>query len=111
MPIPLESDIALPISPEDFPLPESPVPEEEDDEEIKDAVLDLIQDYERDDKSAHEQISMECRKYELYWQGIQDLIWDSSSRDWVSASGILQTSRDLDGDPSMLDKVIGIYRS
>jgi len=80
-------------------------------EELEKAVEQLVKDYEEDDRAAHERISSECRKYELYWQNIQDIIWDSTSRDWVSASGVLQTSRNLDIDPSILDKTIGIYRA
>jgi hypothetical protein len=80
-------------------------------EELESCLLALVKEYEDDDRVAHERISSECRKYELYWQNIQDLIWDNTSRDWVSASGVLQTSRDLDVDPNVLDKTVGLYRS
>lgn len=99
---------ASPVPIDETPLlPEKP----EDPEELEKAIEQLIKDYEDDDRAAHERISSECRKYELYWQNIQDIVWDSTNRDWVSASGVLQTSRNLDVDPSILDKTIGIYRA
>jgi len=58
-------------------LPVGPNPEE-----IESSILKVVKEYEEDDRSSHEVISQECRKYELYWQNIQDIIWDSSSRDW-----------------------------
>jgi len=98
-PLPLEGEV----------MPE--MPEIPDEEQVKAELLSILETYEQDDRSAHEKISSECRKYELYWQNIQDIIWDNTSRDWVSASGVLQSSRGLDVDPSILDKAIGIYRS
>ena len=92
-------------------IPPLPMEEAPDQEELEKAIEDLVSEYEEDDRSAHERISSECRKYELYWQNIQDIVWDSTNRDWVSATGVLQTSRNLDIDPAILDKTIGIYRA
>jgi hypothetical protein len=95
------------VSEDAAPLP----PTAPDPIEVNRTILSVIKEFEEDDRSAHEVLSQECRKYELYWQNIQDIIWDSSSRDWVSASGVLQHTQNLDIDPSILDKTIGIYRS
>ena len=98
-------------------IPTEPeVPVTEPTNQADEAVLEreaksLVDNFETDDKSAHELISLECRKYELYWQNVQDIIWDSSSRDWVSAAGLIQNTRNLDVDPSILDKAFGIYRA
>ena len=106
-PLPENLDAQVPLDIDIAPTePTGPEPEE-----IEKALFDLIEDYESDDRIAHEQLSSECRRFELYWQNIQDIVWDSTNRDWVSASGVLQTARNLDVDPSILDKTIGIYRS
>ncbi len=105
-------DMGLPVGPavDELPAPDTP-PEPPDEEAIKKAAQTLVKDYELDDRPVHELISRECRKFELYWQNIQDIIWDTTNRDWVSASGVLQSTHDIDIDPTILDKTIGIYRS
>lgn len=81
--------------------------------ELQVSLRTLVEEFKHADGNAHERVSSECRVLEKYWKNIQDLIWDDASRDWVSASGVLQSSTSTPGDvdPTLLDKVVGIYRA
>lgn len=75
------------------------------------ALLDLLAHYEEKDRETHDQLARECAKFDYYWRGVQDLVWDPVGREWVSASGVLGSSNDVDVDPSILEKTINVYRA
>jgi hypothetical protein len=72
----------------------------------------LLDHYEEKDRETHEAIAKDCAKYDHYWRGMQDLVWDPISKEWVSAAGVLATSRGKSElEDAMLEKVINIYRA
>lgn len=79
--------------------------------ELEKSILAVVDHYEEKDRETHDQLARECAKYEYYWRGIQDLIWDPVGKEWVSASGVLRVAQDSAQDPTVLEKVINIYRA
>lgn len=78
----------------------------------KKALKALLDHYEEKDRETHEALAKDCQKYDKYWRGLQDLVWDPISKEWVSAAGVLSTSIDrTEIDEAALEKVINIYRS
>jgi hypothetical protein len=80
-------------------------------DDLEKGLLDIVDHYEEKDRETHDQLARECAKYEYYWRGIQDLIWDPVGKEWVSASGVLREAKDSHFDPTVLEKVVNIYRS
>lgn len=68
----------------------------------------LLEEVQRPDKSVRENIVQEARQGELYWEGIQNIFWDSNKHEWRVASDptVVQFS-----DEESNDKVINIYRA
>jgi hypothetical protein len=76
------------------------------------ALKSLLDHYEEKDRETHEALARDCAKYDHYWRGMQDLVWDPVSKEWVSAAGVLATSRGKSElEDAMLEKVINIYRA
>jgi hypothetical protein len=76
------------------------------------ALKALLEHYEEKDRETHESLAKDCAKYERYWRGMQDLVWDPVGKEWVSASGVLQSSRSKSElEDALLEKVINIYRA
>lgn len=93
------------------PKAELPPPQELK-EELQKALKALYDQFDVEDKDAYWRIAREAQLLEFYWRGIQDVIWDPISRDWMSAEGILQTSRSKDEvDSSIIEKNVNVYRA
>jgi hypothetical protein len=76
------------------------------------ALLALKDHYEEKDRETHEAVAKDCAKYERYWRGMQDLVWDPIGKEWVSAAGVLRSSiSKAEFEDAALEKVINIYRS
>lgn len=93
----------IPVTPED---PEGIL------DEVKQALKTIVDDIEAPDKLAHKEMRSVYRKHELYWHGVQKLLQDAVSRDWLTPEGYLKVHSNADiPDSAMEDRTINIYRA
>jgi hypothetical protein len=76
------------------------------------ALLALKDHYEEKDRETHEALAKDTAKYDRYWRGMQDLVWDPIGKEWVSAAGVLRSSLSkAEFEDVSLEKVVNIYKS
>lgn len=93
---------------------EPEIPEEDESqlhEEAKRALKDLIFDFERKEQPTRERMLRFYRKHELYWDGVQDVIWDEVARDFKSVRDIVESDKEAQLDPYYYNKIVNIFRA
>lgn len=83
---------------------------EAEEKEIDDALKNLIDYYERKEQPTREKMLRFFRKCELFWDGVQDIIWDQTAKDYRSTTQ-LSEEKESTLDPYYYNKIINIYRA
>ena len=78
--------------------------------EEKDALKYVFETITRPDDEIREKMVPIWQMYENYWRGIQDVIYDTESQSFLSASGVLQSAGELE-DTYIGSKIINTYRA
>jgi len=64
----------------------------------------------RPDDEIRERMTPVWQMYENYWRGLQDVIYDSVSQSFLSASGVLKSAGELE-DTYIGSKIVNVYRA
>src|SRR5215471_3484495 len=74
-------------------------------------LLSLVQDYDRQEDSARQEVVRKCRKGMLYWNSLQYLAWDDVNHDWRTAEQVIEDDPQADIDPALYAKVVNVYKA
>lgn len=85
--------------------------EEEFQEKLKGACKDLVNEYEIRDQPVREFLIRNWRKHELFWEGIQNLIFDGMTLQPASQTLVNMGETADEFDPYYYDKIVNIYRA
>jgi hypothetical protein len=99
----------------------APIPEEEveiveesetdpEQEEIYASLKELVEHFERKEQPVREKLLRSIRKCELFWNGIQDIIWDYEAKDFRSARDIIEHESESQLDPYYYNKIVNIFK-
>ncbi len=81
-------------------------------EEVKLALEDVVKNLESGDKTAHTAMRAVFKKHILYWHGVQKLLQDDVSRQWMTPAGFSRLYTDAKiPDNAMGDRNINVYRA
>lgn len=75
------------------------------------ALLDLIDNLERDEEYVRYRNVLKWRKHIHYWNDVQYLAESTSAHDWMTPEDILAKDPQADIDPTMYAKVINVYKA
>jgi hypothetical protein len=83
------------------------------DDDIDKAIIEIVEDFEIRCRSVREAQIRFWRKCELYWEGLQSIIYDETEGTLRSAADVLANleSRRDEFDPYYYDKIVNIYRA
>lgn len=81
-------------------------------DDVKVALKEVVESLERGDNNAHTEMRAAYKKHILYWHGIQKLLQDDISRQWLTPDGFLKVHQDVKiPDNAMGDRSINVYRA
>lgn len=74
-------------------------------------ILQLIEDYHREEEYARIDLTRKCRKHMHYWNNFQYLAWDDVAHDWRTPNEIVESDPDADIDPADYAKIANVYKA
>lgn len=90
---------------------EAPAAQELNDTDEAITLLSIIQDYDRKEEFARQEILKKCRKHLNYWNGQQYLAWDETANDWKTSDDIINEDPTNDIDPALHAKTVNVYKA
>lgn len=84
--------------------------EEEYPEELKKALVDVTSNLEKQQKTIRQSNIMEWKQLDFYWQGLQNIFFSKSARDWRPYEEGIATG-EVDLNENDIGRIINVYRS
>jgi hypothetical protein len=106
-------DVAPPVPPvESTPIEAQPETGQQIDltQEQKDALRTVFETITRPDDDIREKMVPIWQMYENYWRGLQDVIYDSETREFRTAAGVVRAAGELE-DNYIGSKIVNVYRA
>jgi len=85
--------------------------ESEAKKEEREFLKHVVDHYEKQEKAERQFRVRGWKKLELMFRGFQKLIWDETSRDFVTPEGMLKRAQEDGVDPKVYERIINIYRA